>query len=98
MVVDNFDVFGAAIFPDKANAPLIVDADRMLPATVTLECLKAVTRRPAKIVEGVGIGNHRELSDRDPDEIRRKAPRRLSARDIFGSAISVRSDHGLCAR
>src|SRR5579885_340599 len=34
MVVDDFDVVGVALAPAKANAPLIVDMDAMLPFAV----------------------------------------------------------------
>ncbi|XEN33400.1 hypothetical protein M728_004061 (plasmid) [Ensifer sp. WSM1721] len=51
MVVDYFDVFDASIRPDEAYAPLIIDADRMLAFSISLQRFKPISRRGAKIVE-----------------------------------------------
>jgi hypothetical protein len=37
MVIDDFDPLGAALAPDKANAPPIVDPDAVLPLAVAFE-------------------------------------------------------------
>jgi hypothetical protein len=43
--VDDFDMRGASFAPDKANALLIVDADRMLPQAIRLQRLEPIARR-----------------------------------------------------
>jgi hypothetical protein len=48
VVVDQFDVPGTAGTPREADAPLVVDADAVLPAAAARELLQAVawgTRR-----------------------------------------------------
>jgi hypothetical protein len=47
MVIDDLDHLGAAFPPDKADAPLIVDPDAVLPSAIAFERLKPVAgRRP----------------------------------------------------
>jgi hypothetical protein len=50
VVVDNFDVFGMPVAPEKANPPLTVDPNRELTLAIALESLKAVGRRIPEIV------------------------------------------------
>ncbi|OGR27226.1 MAG: hypothetical protein A2X79_08005 [Desulfuromonadaceae bacterium GWB2_53_15] len=42
MVIDDFNVMGISFMPAKANAPLVVDADTPLPASVAGELFKAI--------------------------------------------------------
>jgi hypothetical protein len=39
VVVDDFDVDGFAVFPDEADAKLIVDPDGILTGAATAKCL-----------------------------------------------------------
>ena len=55
MVIDDLDQLSAAVSPDKAEAPLIVDADAVLPSAIALEGLQPVAWRRAQIEEGVGL-------------------------------------------
>jgi hypothetical protein len=58
MVVDNLDVFGDALTPDKANAPLVIDPDAVLAVAVTLEGFQSVTRRGTQVSQHFGIFDH----------------------------------------
>lgn len=49
MIVREFNIVGVAIFPDKADAPLIVDADRPLPSAVSDKPMETIARRNAKV-------------------------------------------------
>jgi hypothetical protein len=51
MVIHDFDAFGPATRPPKADSPLVVDADAVLPLPVTLQGLQSVTRRNPQIAE-----------------------------------------------
>jgi len=51
VVVDEFDMFGTSVSPNKANAPLRVHADAVLAATIPNELFQAIPRRDAQIVE-----------------------------------------------
>jgi hypothetical protein len=45
MVIYNLDVFGVGAGPKKADAPLVVDSNRVLSAPLSLKCLHAITGR-----------------------------------------------------
>jgi hypothetical protein len=51
MVVDDFNVVGVAMLPDKADPPLIVDAYAVLTRAVALQGFQPVTRRYAQILD-----------------------------------------------
>ena len=45
MIVHNFYVIAVAMAPDKADAPLIIDSDRMLAVAVSSQRLQSIPRR-----------------------------------------------------
>src|SRR5205085_10255356 len=49
VVVDDFDFVGMAISPDETDPPLVVDADRMLPAAIAFQRFETIGGRNAKI-------------------------------------------------
>ncbi len=51
MIVHELNVIGVPVAPDKADAPLLVDADRMLSAPLAGERLQPVAGRHAQVVE-----------------------------------------------
>jgi hypothetical protein len=51
MVIADFDIFGISILPAKANAPLVVDPDRVLTAPVTGKRFQPIARRDAQVVQ-----------------------------------------------
>jgi len=51
MVINDLDIPGVLVAPDKADAPLVVDADAVLPFPVAFQRFKAVAGRGTKIVE-----------------------------------------------
>lgn len=95
MVVHNFNVKGIAILPDKADAPLFVNADTVLPGSVSFQGFQPVSRRHAQIVYGSGIVNHFQFAQgrtlnvagqaRDPEPIEQG----------FTCFIGKGFDHGL---
>jgi len=52
VVIDNFYAGRVATFPHKAQPPLAIDADTVLPLAVTLEGFQLVTRRQAQKIQG----------------------------------------------
>lgn len=54
MVIHNLNVFGACLGPAETNAPLIVDADAVLSPAFSLQRLKMITRRNAKVFKATG--------------------------------------------
>lgn len=56
MVINNFYVVNISIFPNETDAPLVVDANAMLPISVTAKALQAITwwcRQVAQLDGGV---------------------------------------------
>lgn len=43
-----------AVLPSEADAPLIVDANTVLPSALPSKLLESVPRRDAQIIEGLG--------------------------------------------
>lgn len=54
MVINDFNVVGVAVPPVKADAPLVIDANTVLPRPVAFELLEAVARGNPEIVQGFG--------------------------------------------
>ena len=73
VVVDDFHVIRAPIRPNEADAPLVVDADRVLSRPITAERLKAIARWRPQIVQHTRRVHRLQLTTGDPEEIRRKA-------------------------
>jgi hypothetical protein len=51
MVINNLDRMSAAILPDEADAPLIVDSDAVLTRPVSFQTLKSVARGNIQTVQ-----------------------------------------------
>src|SRR6266852_4784698 len=51
VVVDDFDIGRTLLGPCETDAPLVVDADRMLSAPVSRERFEPVRRRRAQVIE-----------------------------------------------
>jgi hypothetical protein len=62
VVINNFNIAGIAACPDKANAPLVIDANAVLAFSVTLQSLKPVVWRYAQIIQPRGPVKHLQLA------------------------------------
>lgn len=51
MIIDDLNFVGVAVPPYETDAPLIVDANTMLPFAIALQCLEAVAGRYAQILK-----------------------------------------------
>ncbi len=51
MVVHNLDIVGIPVSPHKTNAPLIVDANAVLPFSISLQRFQVIARRRSQIAE-----------------------------------------------
>jgi hypothetical protein len=51
VVVGNLDIMGVAVPPAEAEAPLIVDADGVLPIPIPGQLFQAIARRNAQVLE-----------------------------------------------
>jgi hypothetical protein len=66
MVVCYFNVQGVSVFPEKADSPLIVNPDTVLPPAITLQSLEPVARRNPKVLNVSGPMKIQELSPGSP--------------------------------
>lgn len=92
MIISNFNFVRIAISPQKADAVLLIDANRMLAFATSLERLKRVSRRRLKIANIPRIVEHNELATRDAFE-RDKASDALPIPEALGIAVAEASDH-----
>jgi len=49
MIVNDFDIVSVSVAPDETNPKLVIDADAMLPGSVTLQRLQAVAWRNPQV-------------------------------------------------
>jgi len=69
MVVRNLDIICVAASPAKAQSELVIDADRVLPGAITLQCFKPVARRHSKIIEADSVLQHEQFASRRSDQV-----------------------------
>lgn len=68
MIIDNLNLLRSTIAPCEANAPLVVDADAVLPASVALERFKAIPGRDAQVVQADGCVEHIQFAQGYPGD------------------------------
>ena len=85
MVVDNLDILSSGLSPTKADAPLLVDPDRMLAKPVALQRLQMIAGRGSQIVQSSGMFYGPEPPLCPGIEIWRKTLGRLAGGDRFNS-------------
>jgi len=94
VIVHDFDLVGIAIFPYKADAPLVVDANAVLPCPVVLQGLKPVARWEAQGVKARCGVQLRELTPGNGVQCRRQAANVFTGEDAGGVLVRERLDHG----
>jgi hypothetical protein len=65
MVVCYFNVIGISVFPMKADSPLIVDPDTMLPFAVALQGFEPVAWRNPEVLQMPSLVKVQELASRN---------------------------------
>jgi hypothetical protein len=64
VVVDDLDTGWTSFPPRKADSPLVIDADRILPRPLALQWLKAIPGRDAKIAQRPSLVEHTQFTQR----------------------------------
>ena len=95
MVIDNGDVVGVAPGPTKADAPLIICANAVLPGAIAAEFLQAVAGRYAQIFEPRGRVDLHELPQHDAAQFGGKPPDGFACPEAFRIAVRERVDHAI---
>jgi hypothetical protein len=96
VVVDDADLVGAAVSPAEKDAPLVVDADRVIAGEVALERLESVARRDSQILESLGGLESDQFAHGGADEVGGKAAGTggpSSTGEVFGGAVTEAPDH-----
>jgi hypothetical protein len=65
VIVANFNAFGIASVPYKADAPLVIDADAVLPDPVPDQRFEPVIGRNAKVIKALCSIHHSQLAPRN---------------------------------
>ncbi len=65
VIVDDLDIEGVTIAPDKTDPPLVVDANTVLARTIARQTFQAIARRNAQIVQSGGAIKHSQLASGD---------------------------------
>src|SRR5207248_1858333 len=92
MIVDDFDVPRAVVSPSKADSPLIVDPDAVLPTPITAEFLQPVTGRHTQVIQILRAVEHLQLSLRLCLE-RAELSRRAAPEQLLGVPRGQRPNH-----
>ncbi len=92
MIVDDFDLPRAVVSPAKADSPLIVDSNAVLPTPITAEFLQPVTRRHTQVIQILRAVEHLQFSFRLCLE-RAKLPRRTAPEQLRGVPRGKRPNH-----
>lgn len=83
MVVDDLHIFGTGGGPSETDAPLVVDAYRMLPGAISFQRFEVVARRRPKVIQLGGIIDCSKAAFGTGNQIRRKSFSRPAPRNRF---------------
>src|SRR3990172_1391099 len=94
VIIDNLDVRRArrSIWPLKTDAPLIVDADAVLPLPIALQRFEPVAWQRRQITKDVRGFKAIELEPRGPLDAGERF-HALAGREVSRSPIAVADDH-----
>ena len=94
MVIHDLDIdrSGRAVRPREANAPLVIDADAVLPLPVALECLQPVARQRGKVFQAhSGVQPVEPYFDLPGES--GEFSNHFAVGKAFGSLVPVTDDH-----
>jgi len=94
MVINDLDVMRITAFPNKADTPLLIDPDTVLPFSVMMQSLKVVGRRNSQGLENArGIENLELDHRRSLDRLRQPAGE-PPGKKLLSLLAFERLDHG----
>jgi hypothetical protein len=94
VVIRDFHIFSALALPEKANAPLVIDPDAVLPLSVASERLKPVPGRNLKVFDIGGAVKDQEFSQCGSLDVTWNLPGTVPTENPFGLSVLERADHG----
>ena len=93
MVIDDLNVVRIAITPPKANPPLIVDPDAVLPLSVTGQRLQPIARWGFQVAKAARAMNLGQLSVGGPHDVVWNALEKPTFPRRFRGIVPKRLDH-----
>ena len=81
--------------PPETDAPLIVDADAVLPSPMTGEFLQAVAWRTAEIRQGLGGVHDEQFAEGGSLQLKGPSAHPLTFEDLLGDLVPEAFDHPL---
>jgi hypothetical protein len=95
VVVRDLHIVGIRTLPAKADAPLIVDPDAVLPLPATHELLKVIPRRRPQVIQHVRSVKNEEFPESCPLDLGREARCPDAPEYPFRVPILETADHSL---
>ena len=93
VIVGDLDVVRVAVLPPEADAPLIVDANTVLPGAIPFQLLQAISGRDAEVLELLCGVHEAELPEQRTLEVGREAADTLALKQALGVPIGEALDH-----
>ncbi len=92
VIVHNLDAVRIPVFPNKAEAPLVIDSYTMLPLSVAMQCFQTISWRGCQVAQLCGAVQLSKLSAGNL-LYRRKAPAVLPLVKALSLRAAERLDH-----
>jgi len=87
VVVNDLNPFWTSVAPPKADTPLIINSDTVLPRPITAQTLKPIARRNPKILETTRSVDLTQLAQRDASDAWVEGRNRLPRKQPLGLTI-----------
>lgn len=93
MVIDDLNTLRMAISPEKANPPLVIDANAIRSLAISLQHFKSIRRRQPKIFQPRGRINRIELHECPLLNLAWESFHEFALKDSFGIGIAKGFNH-----
>lgn len=93
MVVDDLDVLRTGVGPDEADPPLVVDADAVLPRSVTTQPFQPVAWKRPQVIERLGGIQPSESLERGSLNVGTQTADALAIPQTLRILVAERADH-----
>ena len=95
MVVDDLDTPRRTVAPSEAHAPLVVDANAVLPPAIAPQSLQPIAGWRAQVVEPARRIDGQELHPRSLLNRHRQTANGMAGKDRGSALVAKAPDHGL---
>jgi hypothetical protein len=93
MIVNDLNVSSLAFNPLEADAPLVVDANAVLPRPLPFQFLKTVARRGKQVLKILGVIQVNQFTASRALDVLGQLSRRIAKEDLVGFVRGERFDH-----